>query len=110
MLLEDYRGCERCLQTMRCPSTHDTAESPHRVAVIFIVVGEGIEPALYSGRRTQLGNQPALGSRERKVWSSWNLRSRGSRGCEFRIWVMVCAAATLLSRSARHDWERRFCR
>jgi hypothetical protein len=68
VLLEDYSGSKRCFKTVGRAGANDTAESPHRVAALFIVVWESIQPALNRGRCTQPVNQALLGRGEFENW------------------------------------------
>lgn len=66
MLLEGDSSKQRCLETMRSASAHDTAEPAHRVASRLAVVRKIVEPPLNSERSAKRVYQAALDRRERQ--------------------------------------------
>ena len=67
MLLEDDRGGERRFQAVRGPGADDAAERPQRLAALFLVVGQIVQPALDGGWRTQARDHAPLGCRQRQA-------------------------------------------
>ena len=67
MLLESDRSEKRGLETMSGLRANNTAKSAHRIAALFSVVREIVEPALDGSRISQTPNQSAFGPSEWKV-------------------------------------------
>lgn len=66
VLLEDGGGSERRLEAVHRSSPHDATERPQRLAALFLVVGERVEPMLHRRRCAQARDDAAFPGRERQ--------------------------------------------